>query len=541
MALKLFPRMSAWIKVHFPVVSAIVVLLLLLAKNPFSERTLIPNFDPFPDTFHYVVPPRCFLQGEGWKLCREGFEGIKPAVPPLYSVTMLPLLLLNNDPRMFYFSNILLSISGLLLFYAILRQLTKNQLILGLTLFFYVTNYFIYWYPTLAMAENAILPLFLLATYLVVKNLKQFNLIQVLSLCATAVAFYFVKPAYAPLTIVFSGWESFLLLKQWPKLSTQIKRAFAFIASSLLLIILIVEGEQVGWAFQQILNSKPTSQGIDNWFSVAFMKDHILTYLGTLIGKPMPFLWDKTPMLTQWLAVCSLVGLACFFVRKSGRLVGLVLLSTLVFQMTFIASFYAVDARYIYHVIPVLLIGFAYGLETARRMAKTPTHKTLFVGLLALLGGLYLFQNALLLKSQIMLNLKYAEQPWWYLSVRDISRYFETVPSTDKKPFLIVAHPPFLFDFYGNDKYALLPLTQMQDFRNESRVRLWGNYDYSDYQKLYSSLLKQGYPIYVTNYGLGNDKGYHEDFKMIQDNFDVQLVQTGCYNLCNVYTVNSKE
>src|SRR3989339_1452467 len=86
-----------------------LLLLLLLAKNPFSSRTLIPNFEPFPDTFHYITSARCLLKGEGFRICRNG-EGVRPAVPPLYSISLLPFLAVFDDARMFYVGNVFFSI-----------------------------------------------------------------------------------------------------------------------------------------------------------------------------------------------------------------------------------------------------------------------------------------------------------------------------------------------------------------------------------------------------------------------------------------------
>ena len=60
--------------------------------------------------------------GHGWKLCRTNTVGIKPAVPPLYSMVMLPALIINSDPRVFYFVNVLLALGSVLFLNQILKH-----------------------------------------------------------------------------------------------------------------------------------------------------------------------------------------------------------------------------------------------------------------------------------------------------------------------------------------------------------------------------------------------------------------------------------
>ena len=114
----------------------LTVFCLLLFKDVFSERTLIPNFEPFPDTFHYVIPARNLIQGEEFKLSREG-RTLSSSVGPLYSIYLIPFYLMNSDPRMFYFANVLLSLSGFVIFYKILKKIGLNQWINGISLFLF--------------------------------------------------------------------------------------------------------------------------------------------------------------------------------------------------------------------------------------------------------------------------------------------------------------------------------------------------------------------------------------------------------------------
>ncbi|MFZ1720913.1 MAG: hypothetical protein WAU07_00215, partial [Microgenomates group bacterium] len=117
-----------------------VIFLLLLAKNPFSERTLIPNFEPYPDTFYYITTSRCALQGKGWKLCRpeiENVAGIESSVAPLYSALLMPGFVINFDPRFFYFTNVLLALLSFLIFFLIAKKIIKDDFSLVVVLGLY--------------------------------------------------------------------------------------------------------------------------------------------------------------------------------------------------------------------------------------------------------------------------------------------------------------------------------------------------------------------------------------------------------------------
>ncbi len=156
------------LKKHWVFFVTLVIFLLLLAKNPFSQRTLIPNFEPYPDTIHYVNAAQSLVRGHGLAIWREG-RSLQTSVPPLYSLFLTPLFFIHNDPRVFFFTNIILALFSFLFFYLIIKKITKNQIIQSIALFLYTTNYFFYWYPSLAMAENLTLFLFMTGTLLLVR------------------------------------------------------------------------------------------------------------------------------------------------------------------------------------------------------------------------------------------------------------------------------------------------------------------------------------------------------------------------------------
>jgi len=551
------------LKRHWAFWVILCLFVLLLAKNPFSTRTLIPNFEPYPDTIHYINSAQSFIQGRGLQIWREGRE-LKTTVPPLYSLILIPIFLVNNDARMFYFVNVFLAIASFILFYLIIRKLITNNylLITFVSLFLYVTNYFIYWYPSLVMAENLTLFLFMGAIYLLLLPVTQKNVILA---ALISIAFYITKYASIPLTFFY--FISYLLkiyLSFRTKRSKSEKSSEAF----MMFICIAIAGTSFLvyslWEWQAKGPLKPSALiGSGFWFSLQYLPTHLPEYLKAMMGGySVRFLWDNTPIVPIFVGIPGLLGLIFGIFKKQTRILSIALLSILLSSILFMSTFYSIDMRYLYHAIPTLLIGFVIFWEfllslrgvlriggrrsNLQKIAALPLvarndiknmrryiFYVFFIGLFIF----YLFTNAIRLKKQIMLNLKYAETPWYYLSVVKLNEYFVTLPKKENKPIVISSLISYYIDFFSNKTYDLLPLSLEQEFRN-NRKEAWGNNDYSDLLALYKSFLNRGYDVYVHNYGLGNEKKLQNDHDAIHTYFKTTLVSTGCLGACNIWKVN---
>jgi len=599
-------------KKHFLFIICLLIFLLFLARNPFSTRTLIPNFEPYPDTIHYVVPARNFVMNSQFAIVREE-RAVAPRVPPLYSIFLIPIYMLNNDPRFFYFGNVLLALLSFFLYYLIIDKLigdlipfskpdlgSKNRsrnefgmtvichlvkqnlfqhLLLFFPLFLYVTNYFNYWYPTLAMSENLTIFLFLFNIYILAKPINKYTTVIGGFL---PFSFFITKYAHAPLTAVFlitygvkicmeTGWENKKKLKKWSLL---------FIGSVLSGIFFLLFFElipNVSAVFRLFTSLLPYKTSVDHavssssgggWFSVGYIKKYMPDYIRALFGGySVHFLWDNTPIVPLYIGLPGMIGLIWGTFYKQTRLLAITLLSTLVFTVLFMSTFATFDMRYLYQAIPAILIGFVMfcvftfnKLQTLNSKSQSSSKFSnskkkiglkfgiynLFrildlvfrISLVALLF-FYLATNIIRFKKQIMLNLKYAETPWYYLSVLKLNEYFKSYPKNKPVPVLISSQIPYFIDFYSNGNYSLLPLSLSQEIRDE-RKQAWGNFDYSDLIKLYYKVLLSGHELYIHNYGLGNEKILHDDFKKIQDNFFMAKVADGCYGTCDIWQLKMK-
>jgi hypothetical protein len=89
-------------------------------------------------------------------------------------------------------------------------------------------------------------------------------------------------------------------------------------------------------------------------------------------------------------------------------------------------------------------------------------------GILGVLILVYGATNAMRLKSAVMINLKYAETPWYYISVQTLNDYFKNNDRNAKKPIVISALIPYYVDFFANGNYRLLPV--VPDNRNSRTI-----------------------------------------------------------------------
>ncbi len=532
----------------------IVLFALLLYKDPFSQRSLIPNLEPYPDTFNYLTPALNLVGGKGFNMNR-GDKGVKPNVPPLYSLSLVPVFIIKQDPRMSYYTNVVLAFISLFFFWAILKKISDNRWIIYTTLILYITNYFIFWVPSIVIAENLILTLSLIAIYFLPLEITLVNL-TVISLIA--VGLYATKFASLPISILII---MLYLIRIWFSSSYKVKRVMYFIVATAVFysILAIVEWMTKGNnIFNQIyehilriyhsitqsnpsLGSNETAQSTysSSWFGVEYISKNLPGYLRSLFGSPNRFLWDFTPLVPNFVAIPALIGLVSSLLIKNTRFLALTLLLFILSLIAFMSIFYSFDARYIYIAIPVQLMGFALFLQN---VGNKIFHKKFLLNILiSIFLCSYLLTNVIRIKSQISLNLKYAETPWYYVSVLKMNEYF-TLSSVKyaKKPVLISALPPFLIDYYSNGNYTLLPLSYDQEFRHYKEI-VWGPNDYSNLPALYKKYLYGGYDLYVSRAGLGNEGYTNRDFNAIVKEFDTQLVLSGCYEQCNIYRVRLKQ
>lgn len=537
---------------HYIFIPFIILFLFLLFKNPFSEKNLIANFEPFPDAIYYVASAKNFIAGHGFTISREG-RYFTPPIPPLYSIVLSPSFLVTDDPRAFYFINVIIALISLSLFYIILVRLKFNKLICTLLLLLYVTNYFLYWMPTLAMAENLIILLYLGAILILISDLIPFN-IFIMSMLG--IGFYATKYASISLTASFFAAYCFKFIHPDGKKKILYKKFMQFIFYVLFFSSILFLSEEIskGTSPLHSLNivknsliktnlesqSAETIKTSSTWFSIDYINLNIWHYINSLIGKSEKFLWDSTPIIPVIVGVGGILGLAIGLFIKQRRLLCIALSISLITSIIFMSTLYTYDIRYIYFAIPTLLIGFGILIHESLIKFSTGLIKTCIIFSTIFLILFFSITNAIKIKSQISLNLRYAETPWYYISILKMNEFFSKDKIiNDKKPIVVSALPPYLVDFFSNGNYTLLPLSYQQEFRNMKET-VWGLNDYSDLPKLYESYMQKGFSVYLAKYGLGNEGYTNHDFQVIIGKFNTELIFKGCFEQCNIYKLNLK-
>ncbi len=537
-------KISSFIKNNFIVISIFLLFSLLLFRNPYSSRTLIPNLEPFPDAFYYTTTPRCFLQNKGWAMCRlhnNEIEGIKPVVPPAYSLSLLTAYLVNPDVRTFYFINVLLSFLSLFLIYKISLNFFKDKIIVGVLLLIYITTYFTYWFPTLAMAENLLIPLFLFSILLMQSKVTTKNSILI---GLTAGSFYATKFAFAPLTILLPLIYVIKIINtRGVILKNKVKQTILTLMPVTIILFNLVGYKLIvnilDQLFNKVIKTNNSKKEINNsYFSLSYFSKYIKEYSNALVGKSQRFLWDNTPLLEKWISFSALFGLITSFKYREYKLTKIYLILAIATQLLFISTFYVVDIRYVYHFLPILILGFGFFLNLLKKSVLK--NKLNFNSFIVMILIIYLGSNFIRLKSAIMINLKYSETPWWYLSQLEMNNYFKNVSYNNKKPILITLASPYLTDNYSNNSYTTLPLNDQQDFKNNME-KIWGQNNYDDLIILYKQKLKENNQVYITNYGVNAANHFKHSYQQIKDNFNLTLVQSGCYNLCNIYQLDNNQ
>lgn len=520
-----------------------ILFFLLILKNPYSHRNLISNLEPFPDSQHYITAPLCFINSGEWKLCRLNnldLEGSKPSVPPLYSLYIMPFLFVNSDPRTVYFANLSLSFIALVFFRKVLSKLFKNDWITNILSIVLISSYSFYWLPTLAMAENFFLPLFMIGLYLLLEKVSIRNAIFA---GIVTVSFYGSKYALAPMTFVYGISYIVKIFASYGKEPKEFfKHSLYYLSAGTILTPLFFDIKSLFYFSSGIANTTIGGKSGSSTFSLSFFQKHFFEYIKPLFGQSQRFLWDWTPLLPQWLASLSIVGLAVSIFERKKILFSFFLINSLVLQIVFMSTFYVVDTRYVYNLLPTLLIGFGFLLDLIRKKLvftlpffKEAKYNYTFYIMSFVLIGYYLVTSFSGIKKQIGLNFKYTETPWWKVSVDEYNTFF----TKENNNYLIALHSPFFLDYYSNQNYQPLPMNQDQDFNGQFR-RIWGEGDYSNLIELYKTKM-ENHNVYVTNYGINATSSFEKSFIEIKEKFDLIQVHDGCHHLCNIYQLQPLE
>lgn len=523
-----------------------LVLIILLLRNPFSPDSIISNFEPLPDAIHYVNPALSFLQGKGLKITREG-RSIITNVSPLYSISLIPFYLINRDPRMFYFANVLFALISTYLFYLILKGITKNNFILRLTLLMYVTNFVVYWYPNFAMSENLLFPILLGSILVLIQQVNKKTLIiagliptilfatkySAFPFCIVFVLLYLIK-----LKLSRSNLDYYIFFGIFIVVTFLIFVAFEYVTKGINILEWI---STLVLFIPQRLNS---AHAIPSYISYNNFHDNFYQYLGGLMGGPLIMTKMEIQIIPVLLGMMSLISIFLNIGFKKNRFISFSLLANFIALIFLISNFYAEDGRYIFPLIPVMLISFAIFLTNLEEALKKLQKLMYFRLTLFLIVCYYLLAVFSPVKKELINNFIGSKTITAYNVVTTYNKFFASV-NTKIKPVLITILSPFIVDFYSNNSYHVLPLTKYVAFASSEELReiVWGKDDYRDLISLYNNYLVQGYPVYVSNYLIDKNLSCYINkcFQALTNTFILTEVLKGCDGQCNIYKISLRK
>jgi|GEM_PF-5753068 len=538
----LFSRLV--LKRHWPFFIACALLGLLLWRNPFSPVSEIFDFRPHPDSFHFALRAWNLVQGHGFKFFCEGRE-IFSSFSLFYSLLLVPVYAIWRDPHAFYFSNVLLSFASLGIFYRILGKLNFSAGHTFLLLFLLLTNGIFFTFPTVAMPENLILFLSVLAIYWLVQPV---TLLRSFGAGLCAVGFFAAKYSAAPFTVVYFFLYGVKIF--WGMNGRSRKTALSVFLSVFFIAFISFSAfeyavkrtsplDQLVEVFSQIFLGRftpgilSTVEG-SHYFKREAFGARFLTWCGALFwGAPIPFLTSSVPMFPAWVGIGGVLGLGAGAGFRRKRFLSVSLITLLLGPVIFF-SFCGVLVRFFYSAVPIFLIGLGFLLEFFREKFNGSKYKRVFALLLTisiLAGTIPQARNAM---GEVRKNFQSEKEvSYLYGCVRELNDFFSDPKfNWDGKPLrLVTTIPPPLFDFYGKPDCKLMPFSSECD-RLYYRSGIWGGKAPDKFAKVCGLCLDRNEDLYIVIIPAEESEG-REVLQCLQEKFSLKLMKMGKF--CHIF------
>lgn len=512
------------------IILLITIYILLAFKKIYSSDSLIPNLEPYPDSLYYSVPAWNFVHGDRFEMKTQKTI-LKQETPPLYGIYLVPFFALSNDPRSFYFANMLLAIGSIIIFTRTTRKIFGGEDVYGgfLTFFlgfFLVTNFYFYTIPQLLMAEPITLFLIVLGIFLLVADI---TLPIILLASQLGVLLILVKFSNIPLALIFS---CLYLLRLWQNKKTKGSlRLYLFgVGIGCLYFLAYIFGSKI------LIGHK--NSGAD--FQFGLFRSGISYYVNILLGRAGAYyLWYPEKFIPSTVAILSVLGVLVGIFAKEYRRTTLSLVGLIGSVLIFMSFFVYKDIRYIFAILPAYIILSGFFVQKVAQK----TNKNYAIALMLVVIVLSLFVKSqgyreneaavLSFKKQVGLNLRHREVPWNYEAVQIFNSFSKNMDP--EKTYIGTYLPPPYIDLFSNKKYKTLPLSATQEFYwlDEPLVK---NVIGEDLVGQYKKLLRGGNSVYVTRYYQSNrPEQWPLQYDSLTSNFAVKKVYSGCLGACDIY------
>ena len=513
----------------FSIIFGVFLLIFLGLTLPaiFQKTHFLQNLEPYPDGILYALSARNFVQGEGMQLSYQGSE-LRYWVPRLYSIALIPGYLISTNSTTFYVYNVFLGLASLALLLYIVRTTTKSWVALVVAGLVYLSHTYILWLPSVPMAENLALPLFLAAVLGLVRMRDGWRY-SLLAFGAAGLLFL-TKLSLAGVI----GMILLLLVVGLYQGLTKKRRAASWIISGAVAIIFAL---QYGETLLSLLS------GESPFYGFRFLLGNLNAYGQMLLGSEGNFLWLRIS-----LSSIGVLGIFVFavwqFLRSKAlewRRRGLILLALFLAQFPIMLIFYVADARYIILTVPIFALAAGWLSEFWLEFFKSRRQRSVFFLLVGLALIIQLWVQLPLVRQVVAANLLGRTVGW---QREEIKEFDKVLVSESDEAYLITALPPFLVDAYSEGNYRVLPMSSSQEFLQKSQW-VWGSdlepEEYPvDLNNIYGELLAEGKKVYISNAYISHSHEVVLDYEELQKTYSFELVSEGCLGTCNVYVMLGK-
>ncbi len=505
-----------------------MALWLLVTVPALTQKHVFRNFEPYPDGLFYVGQARQAVLGNGWQLRYRG-QVLPSSVPPWYSLSLVPLMVVWPSPDSMYLSNVLFGLVALVALVWCLKMAGVGPVWQLGGMLLYLAHGYIINLPALPMAENIALPVFMINLALVLKPQK--NTLQILGVVVTALALMLTKYAYVSIAgmSVLIVCLQLLVAKQWRELTKLV--LLGSLAAVVILGWFAWHGENPLYRLTPGRFNKPGSSDIV-FYSWSYVIPNLRFYVTTMFGQATQFLWHTSPLTGFGVAlVACLTGLSSWRLSKQFRNQILVLTGMLISLLPVFSIFYVHDARYVIMAIPLLCI-----IATISLVALWQSRQYLSFGLaLILVGGSMVLSQKVLWRQLVAANILGRSTAWQYEAVLVFNQFFQTHGPGALASNLL----PYYVDLYQDGDYRIVPVSQSQKL-TEKRAEIWGaDIDYTALSDTYAKWINDGQSVFITNAYLGHEPAILSGYEQLQSNFETKLVQEGCLGTCNIYQLIS--
>lgn len=536
----------------------LMLLSLLLFKNPFSGQNIISDFGPLPDVVYYLYPAKSLIDGAGMKVIYND-STLTPITPPLYTLIIAPIYIFFNDLRAFYFINLGLVLTSTIFFYQIISKIFSNLAVKIIVFLTFISTPIIYWYPSFSMPENLLICLFIISLWLLLKPLSG---LSVTAAGTIIVSFFATKYIAWPLSVslglffflkiinfqkldslkvkllmilLLSTFASFLLYS-FLEFSTKGADVWVVVLENLKTVLSAATGGRIekgdDITSQKLMTNYISTLNGSSMYSLGDYQDKFFRYIAGLMGGQTPVAGKNLTLIPVVVGITSLAGLFFNLCFPKQRLLACYLSLSALGMVFFAPMFIDVDARYMF--VPIIILILSFGLFWQNIQSILTYFQRLFYFHLLILGSLILISFNIYspFKNQLKANFISAEGSAYYQVASMLNDYFKDTPS-GQKPVVITILPPHVLDSYSNHNYNFLPLAKAQRFSQYPQI--WNLTLNQDYFHLYRISLTKGDAIYLLDYGIKGDFVLYQYYLRLQNDFKLNKVFSGCSTQCNLY------